>query len=123
MNTDVTDLLQLLDECTVRAERAEADLAAANERVVRATKIHVRDKDAHASQYERVEAEMAAAQQQLDQVRADLEPIIAKHERAAESASRTGDIAYAVPIRAFCQQLRKALDTPARPRPQHQEDR
>jgi uncharacterized coiled-coil DUF342 family protein len=59
--------------------------------------------------------ELAAARQQLNQVRADLEPIIAKHERAAESASGAGDIAYAVPIRAFCQQLRKALDAPARP--------
>lgn len=41
---------------------------------------------------------------------ARVDPIIAKHERAAELASAGGDIAYAVPIRAFCEQLRRALD-------------
>ena len=35
--------------------------------------------------------------------------VIVRHERAVEAARAVGDYDYAVPVRAFCEQLRKAL--------------
>jgi DNA repair exonuclease SbcCD ATPase subunit len=67
-----------------RAERAEAELAAANERAVRAKKMHVRDKDAHASHYERIEAELAVAQGEI----AELDRRLDRIREMAETAGQ-----------------------------------